>query len=151
MKYELRGRITGLESAPVFQDWFKRFNDWRSPSLGKRGERLAAKWLKKRGYRVVAQSAKELGGEIDLVARHGATWVFVEVKTRTTADFGQPWEAVGAVKERRIAQAARLFLHRRKIHDAPTRFDVVSIVWPQNGTGDPEVVHYPDAFQPSGI
>jgi putative endonuclease len=135
----------------MFGSLLKRLREWRTLPLGKRGERLAAKWLTKRGYKIVAKSVKELGGEIDLVARQGPTWVFVEVKTRTTADLGEPWEAVGAVKEKRIAQAARLFLHRRKIREVPTRFDVISIVWPKEGASEPEVVHYPDAFQPSGI
>jgi putative endonuclease len=135
----------------MFASLFKRLREWRSLPLGKRGERLAATWLKKRRYKIVARSAKELGGEIDLVARLAATWVFVEVKTRTSADLGEPWEAVGAVKEKRIAQAARLFLHRRKIRDVPIRFDVISIVWPKDVASEPEVVHYPDAFQPGGI
>ena len=129
----------------------ERLKNWWAPPLGRRGERLAANWLKKRGYRIVAHSAKELGGEIDLVARQGPSWVFVEVKTRSSAERGEPWEAVGAVKERRIAQAAGLFLHRRRIRDVPIRFDVVSIVWPTEKSGMPEVVHYPDAFQPNGI
>src|SRR5215207_7587382 len=135
----------------MFRSLLTRFRDWWSPPLGRRGERLAARFLRKHGHRIIVHSAKELGGEIDLVTRLGPTWVFVEVKTRTSADHGDPWQAVGANKERRIAQGALQFLNRRKIRDVPMRFDVVSIVWPKQGSGTPEVVHYPNAFQPGGI
>lgn len=137
--------------ASMFQSLLERFRRWRSPPLGSRGEALAAKFLKKLGHRIVARSAKELGGEIDLVTRDGKTWVFVEVKTRTNAEHGEPWQAVGANKARRMTQGARQFLHRRKIRDAAMRFDVVSIVWPEGGAGEPEVVHYSNAFHASEI
>ena len=126
----------------------KRWNAWWRPPLGLRGERLAARWLRRMGYRIIVHSARESIGEIDLVARQGPTWVFVEVKTRTTADHGEPWQAVGLAKQRQVGRAARMFLHRRKFHDVPFRFDVVSVVWPSNRKAKPQVVHYPDAFRP---
>jgi len=126
----------------------ERWKSWWSPPLGRRGERLAARHLKKLGYRIIVHSARQATGEIDLVARHGPVWVFVEVKTRTSADHGEPWQAVNPVKQRRIGRAARTFLHRRKLHDVPFRFDVVSVVWPNNRDAKPLVEHFPDAFQP---
>lgn len=125
-----------------------RWKSWWSPPLGQRGERLAAQHLKKLGYRIIVHSARQATGEIDLVARHGPTWVFVEVKTRASANHGEPWQAVNHNKQRRIGRAARSFLHRRNLHDVPFRFDVVSVLWPADSHVKPIVEHYPDAFQP---
>jgi putative endonuclease len=132
----------------MFGRLVERWRAWRRPPLGRRGEKLAAKWLRRNGYRIIVHSARESVGEIDLVARQGPTWVFVEVKTRTSADHGEPWRAVGPVKQRQIGRAARAFLHRRKLFDVPFRFDVVSVVWPSQGGAEPTVEHYPDAFRP---
>jgi putative endonuclease len=132
----------------VFERLVKRWKEWWSPPLGRRGERLAARWLRRQGYRIIVHSAREVVGEIDLVARQGPMWVFVEVKTRSSADHGEPWQAVGTAKQRQVGKAARMFLHRRKLHDVPYRFDVVSVVWPNNSGAKPEVAHYADAFRP---
>ena len=132
----------------MFERLVARLKDWWSPPLGRKGERLAAKWLRGQGYRIIVHSARELVGEIDLVARQGPTWVFVEVKTRTNADHGEPWQAVGIVKQRQVGRAARMFLHRRRLHDVPFRFDIVSVVWPSQPGAKPQVVHYPNAFHP---
>ena len=92
-----------------------------------------------RGYRVVE-------GEVDLVARDGPVLVFVEVKTRRK---GEPAEAVGAEKQRRLVRAALHFQRRHGLLEAPCRFDVVAIVWPEDG-GSPRVEHIVDAFSPAG-
>jgi putative endonuclease len=132
----------------MFARLLQRWRTWWSPPLGRRGERLAARFLRKHGFRIIVHSAREAVGEIDLVAKQGADWVFVEVKTRTSPDHGEPWRAVNAAKQRRIGRAARAFLHRRRLHDVPFRFDIVSIVWPGTPGAEPAVEHFPNAFQP---
>jgi putative endonuclease len=74
--------------------------------LGRRGERLAADYLERRGYRVVGTGFLARRGEIDLVCRRGDRLVLVEVKTRSGVGFGLPAEAVGAHKRRALSAAA---------------------------------------------
>jgi len=117
--------------------------------LGLRGEAAAARHLKRLGYKVVARGDRSVGGELDLVAVDGRTIVFVEVKTRRSQQRGRPAEAVDAVKQRRLARAAEVFLKRRGLLDYPARFDVVAVTWPEDGRR-PEIEHFKDAFEKPG-
>jgi putative endonuclease len=74
--------------------------------LGRRGERAAAEFLRRRGYRVVGAGFLARRGEVDLVCRQGDRLVLVEVKTRTSDAFGAPAEAVGLRKRRALMAAA---------------------------------------------
>ena len=78
----------------------------RARELGRRGERLAADYLRHLGYRVVGSGFLARRGEIDLVCRHGDRLVLVEVKTRRSGAFGGPAEAVGTRKRRALNSAA---------------------------------------------
>ena len=78
----------------------------RARELGRRGERLAADYLRGLGYRVVGSGFLARRGEIDLVCRRGDRLVMVEVKTRSSGDFGGPAEAVGSRKRRAMSAAA---------------------------------------------
>ena len=95
--------------------------------LGKTGEDLACRELERRGYAIVARRYRRRGGELDIIARDGATLVFVEVKAREGHDFGEAAEAVTPFKRRRIAQLAVDYMMRHHISGCPCRFDVVSI------------------------
>jgi len=96
-------------------------------SLGKTGEDLACRELKRRGYAILARRYRRRLGEIDIIARDGKTMVFVEVKAREGQVFGEATEAVTAVKQRRIIALASEYLTRHHLSDHPCRFDVVSI------------------------
>jgi putative endonuclease len=96
-------------------------------TLGKTGEDVACRELRRRGYEVLARRYRTRVGEIDIVAREGPTIVFIEVKTRTSATCGPPGEAVGPRKQRKIWLMASHFLLRRGWFDRPCRFDVVAI------------------------
>jgi putative endonuclease len=96
-------------------------------ALGKTGEDLACAELEKRGYAILARRYRRRGGEIDIVARDGATLVFVEVKARDGRAFGEAAEAVTAFKRRRITRLALDYMTRHHLSDRPCRFDVVSI------------------------
>jgi putative endonuclease len=97
-------------------------------TLGRRGEGLAAKVLRRKGYRIVATNVRTPYGELDLVARQGRWVVFVEVKARSSAAFGAPEEAVGPVKRRRLSRSALHWLTENGLADAPARFDVVGVM-----------------------
>ncbi len=122
-------------------------------SFGKRGERAAERFLKKRGMKIVAAGYSNHIGEIDLVAvektRTEKTVVFVEVKTRGSDAQGLPVEAVDQHKQRQIVQTALVFLRQHELLESRFRFDIVSVMWPED-VRHPEITHFPDAFQPAG-
>ncbi|HEY7189990.1 MAG TPA: YraN family protein [Vicinamibacterales bacterium] len=101
-------------------------NDPRQ-KLGELGEDLACAELARRGYAVLARRYRTRFGEIDIIARDDSVTVFVEVKTRTSDDYGGGAAAVTAWKQRRITQMAIDYLSRHGLHDTPCRFDVVVV------------------------
>jgi len=123
---------------------------WRRPkSLGYLGERAAEKFLKRCGYKIVARGLRLPTGELDLVAVDGRTVVFVEVKTRSSAHFGQPAEAVDDYKQMRLTRAALGYLKRHGLLECRSRFDVVAVDWPA-GRDKPRVEHFKNAFEAVG-
>lgn len=123
--------------------------DSAKSELGRWGEKIAARFLKRRGYRILQRNYVGRVGEIDIIARDGDVLVFVEVKTRTETDFGGPLEAVGPAKRRRIARAAQSYLLRHRIPEYPCRFDVVGVTC-LDGQKKPEIDLVRDAFTLSG-
>jgi putative endonuclease len=118
-------------------------------SLGQRGEALAARHLRRRGYKIVARGSRGALGELDLVAIDGRTVVFIEVKTRRSQDAGHPADAVDDDKQRRITRLAVGYLRRHGLLEYPARFDVVAITWPA-GRGKPTIEHFQHAFPAIG-
>ena len=118
-------------------------------TLGRRGEDAAARFLKRLGYKILDRGRRLAAGELDLVALDGRTIVFVEVKTRTSADAGHPAEAVDEVKQRKLTRLAVTFLKRHGLLEFPARFDVVAITWPDKG-GRPVIEHFKNAFDAVG-
>ena len=127
------------------------WNTRRGPQqpLGLRGENAAARFLRRKRYKIVARQDRVKLGEIDLVAVDGETIVFVEVKTRTDWQAGHPTEAVTADKQRRITGAALAFLRSHNLLEYAARFDVVAVTWPHD-VASPKIEHYEDAFEPTG-
>jgi putative endonuclease len=112
-------------------------------AFGKTGEDLACAELEKRGYAIVARRYRRRGGELDIIARDGATLVFVEVKAHDGRAFGEAAEAVTGFKRRRITQLARDYMMRHRLSACPCRFDVVSIHF---DSGEPVVEVIQNAF-----
>jgi putative endonuclease len=100
---------------------------------GRRGEALAARELERRGYSIVERNWRCEAGEIDLVAREGETWAFVEVKLRTGRAYGLPEEAITHRKRDRLLNAALMYLAERDLTDVIWRIDVVAIVTERGG------------------
>lgn len=94
--------------------------------LGADGENVAACYLRKQGYRILARGHRQRLGEVDLIALDGSVIVFVEVKTWRSGSAGDPSQAVDARKQERLTRAALIYLKRRKLLDHAARFDVVS-------------------------
>jgi putative endonuclease len=113
--------------------------------LGVRGEQLAATHLESLGMRIVDRGVRYPCGELDLIAVDGDVVVFVEVKTRKSGRRGAPSQAVDRKKQGRMTRAALQYLKTRRLLQSRTRFDVVSIVWPDDA-GEPVVSHLRAAF-----
>ena len=96
--------------------------------LGAIGEEAAVRLLLRSGYKILHRNFRCPLGELDLVAEDRGTLVFIEVKTRTSADFGMPLEAVSPTKQRRLVRLATYYLKGRRMLDRPCRFDAVSVV-----------------------
>jgi putative endonuclease len=112
--------------------------------LGKLGEEAASLCLKQKGYQILDQNWRFERYELDIVAKDGEWLVFVEVKTRTSAQWGNPQDAVGKGRIKRMVEAADLYI-RQKDLDFPARFDIVGAIW--NGESF-EIEHIDDAFLP---
>lgn len=94
---------------------------------GLAGEELAARHLEGLGWRVLARNWRGAGGELDIVALDGPTLVFVEVKARTGRSYGRPEEAVGKLKQGRLARTALEFMRRERRQGCAARFDVAAV------------------------
>ena len=105
----------------------------RHNDLGAEGEALAASYLETQGYCIQARNFRSGKGEIDIIASDGDTIVFVEVKTRSTARFGLPREAVTPFKQNMLRKTAMAYLVQLS-KEIPCRFDVVEIQIHSNGT-----------------
>ena len=126
-------------------NFFWRF--WRKPApepIGRRGEKLAAKHLKRAGYRILDRNVKLGRFEIDIIAREGDTIAFVEVKTRRTNTFLEPEANVTPTKQQHIRRAAKIYIDRQNDPTMYYRYDIVSVVLPDEGK--PLVKIFRDAF-----
>jgi putative endonuclease len=113
--------------------------------LGRKGQELCEKFLKKQGYKLLERNFLCKTGEIDLImaAPDGAI-IFIEVKTRTNENFAEAEGAITAAKKTRMTRAANFFVKKHKLQDFPLRFDAVIVIIGENG--EPEIRHYQNAF-----
>lgn len=112
--------------------------------LGREGEKVAERYLKRKGYKLVERNYRCMAGEVDLIVLDRRVIVFVEVKTRSDDRFGTPFEAVEFRKQQKMIRAAQFFLNAKGLHQREARFDVVGISWP---AGLPVVEHIENAFE----
>jgi len=110
--------------------------------LGAQAEDRGVALLKKLGFKILARNVRTRYGEIDVIAREKRTIVFVEVKSRGTAGFGRPEEAVTARKQGRIVRSAIQYLKENALTGSDVRFDVVAF-----GPGTGDIEHLRSAFQ----
>jgi putative endonuclease len=117
----------------------------RNKSKGRRGERLAADFLIRAGYQILHYNLRLGKKEVDLVAKDGNEWVFVEVKTRRAGGVYTPEADLTPTKQRHLFEAADLFIQRHEIYRDPLRFDFVAVEI--SPAGNHQITHYPDAFR----
>ena len=97
-------------------------------SYGTEGESAARNYLVSKGARILEMNFRRPSGEIDIIARHKGTILFVEVKRRSSLRFGRPSEAVNPAKQAHILRTAMLYLQENRLEDAPIRFDIIEIL-----------------------
>lgn len=110
--------------------------------LGKKGEDLAVEFLLKKGYEIVARNFIYQKAEVDIIARKENILAIVEVKTRSTPDFGNPQEFLKGRQIQRLIKAVDYFVTEHDL-DVEVRFDIVAIIKNKAGT---KLEHFEDAF-----
>ena len=116
----------------------------RKNELGKRGELLAADFLRQNGYEILHTNWRFEKAELDIIARKDKIIVFAEVKTRSSDKYGNPEESVSESKQSHLHRAAEAFIEQNKI-TSEIRFDIISIILKNNS---PLIEHFEDAFFP---
>ena len=135
-----------MRPSAILPGWLARLFPKRT--LGQRGEAAAARYLKRHGYKIIARGDLSKPGELDLVALDRGTVVFLEVKTRKSADVANPSEAVDHAKQRRLTRLAVTFLKRHGLLEHPARFDVIAVTWSERRR--PKIEHLKNAFDAVG-
>jgi putative endonuclease len=128
--------------SPARWPWFRRW-------FGTRSERAAARFLERLGYRILFRNYRCPRGELDLIALDGRCVVFVEVRSTGGEDVTRPAASVDAAKQLRLTDLALHFLQEYRLLHQPARFDVLALSW-REGQRQPEIAHYPNAFEATG-
>ena len=126
------------------RDRARRRRETRTFASGRRGEDLAHRYLQSHGYLVVARNFRTRTGsaEVDIVARKDDAVVFVEVKSRDSAEFGPPDRSIDREKQIHIMKAAVEYLRRADVPNERARFDIINVIL----GGQPSIEHIEDAF-----
>ena len=120
--------------------------------IGRYGEKLAARYLKKNGYKILDRNIHKSHNEIDIIAVNKEYLVFVEVKTRSVgedlySDYGTPAEAVTLQKQRRLITAAKRYIYdAKKYYDKQPRMDIVEVYLNKSNGKPLNINHIINAF-----
>lgn len=115
---------------------------------GRDSETVAAAYLQERGLEILERNVRCPLGEVDLVAREGGTYVFVEIRSYRSTRWGMAEESIGRTKMMRVVRVALWYLKRRGLLGMPVRFDVVAVQWMGK---DPRIRWIPGAFDAQGL
>jgi putative endonuclease len=129
MRHPLRRLIRPgyVKIGEMLDRWYEELPWRKRVPTGRRGEQMAARYLRRCGYIILARNYRSAGGEIDLVALDEARLVFVEVKYRTGTGFGPARDAADEGQRERIRRAARAYAEWRGVPEMPARFDLIAI------------------------
>jgi putative endonuclease len=114
--------------------------------LGAKGEKLAAGFLKRKGYKILQRNYRCKLGEVDIVAEKDKTLVFVEVRTQQTEKFGPPQYSVNSSKRSHISRVALFYIKEKRLVEQSCRFDVIAITF-SPGSRKPSIEHIENAFE----
>ncbi|RKS55771.1 putative endonuclease [Gillisia mitskevichiae] len=110
--------------------------------LGKKGEDLAVSYLLKHGYKIVVRNFRYQKAEVDIIARKKDVLAIIEVKTRSTPDFGNPQEFVKGKQIQNLVKAVNFFVTEHEL-EVEVRFDIIAIIKNSSGT---KIEHLENAF-----
>jgi putative endonuclease len=113
--------------------------------LGRYGEKLAARFLRRNGYRILARNVRLGAYEVDIIAQDRDAIAIVEVRTRATADPILPEDTIGPLKEQHLARALDTYMYQQDDPEAYYRIDIVSVIVPDRGR--PEITLFRDAVR----
>ena len=127
-------------------------------TIGLRGEQEAIRYLRKRGYKIIAHRERILRGDIDIVALDKRTVVFIEVRSKTTTERGHPTETIDTRKKQRICTLANAYIKRHRLEDYSFRLDVVTVLFTsptsiqnhwlfRRSSNTPIIEHFQNAFE----
>lgn len=111
---------------------------------GSRGENIASDLLERKGYQIIKRNFRFGRGEIDIIAKKDGLLIFIEVKSRTNLEYGEPEYAVTKSKQKQIIKIARAYLYENNISDIQCRFDVIAILF--DNYGNHQINHIENAF-----
>ena len=111
--------------------------------LGEKGEDMACDYLRQKGYRIAERNWRHGRAEIDIIAWHEDTLIFVEVKTRSSEHFASPEEAVTPKKEALLISAGQAYMQHIN-YEWAIRYDIISVIMPDNKTAS--IQHFENAF-----
>ena len=100
--------------------------------LGNIGEQIAVEYLEKNNYQILKRNFYCKQGEIDIIAKDKNEYVFIEVKTRTSKQYGNPVDAVTNIKQRHIWKSTKYYVYINKLENAYIRFDIIEILKKEN-------------------
>jgi putative endonuclease len=120
------------------------FHRFQRPLLGRRAEQLAAEYLERAGFAVLARNAREGHLEMDVIARRGGLIVFCEVRSRSDDRFISPAHTITPVKIHRLRQAAAIWLRKAELGQVEVRFDAACVVF---DTPEGRLTYYEAAFR----
>ncbi|WP_459210504.1 YraN family protein [Aquimarina rhabdastrellae] len=110
--------------------------------LGKEGEKLAKDFLIKKGYEILEQNYRYQKAEVDIIAKYRETLIVIEVKTRSTIDYGDPQDFVKPKQIQQLVKAIDYYIEERDL-DIEVRFDIIAIIKNKKGI---QIEHLEDAF-----
>ncbi len=114
-------------------------------NTGRLGEEIAVSYLKSKGYVILQKNYRSHWGEIDIVAKKNSTLSFVEVKTRKSANYGKPYEAVNLSKVKKLMRPVQYFLLQNNYKEYKLSLDVISIMLSIEGTVD-KLKHFKNIY-----
>jgi putative endonuclease len=115
-------------------------------NIGRVGEDIASTYLVSKEYNILTRNYRFKRGEIDIIAQKEDKFIFVEVKTRSSNNYGHPEDFVDERKQKEIIKTAEAFLEEQ-LHEGEIRFDIISVEF-QGNDKPPTIYHIEDAFFP---
>lgn len=116
-------------------------------ALGNRGEDIAARFLSRRGYRIIGRNVRTFLGEIDIIAKRRPYTIFVEIKTRRSMSFGPPYLAITRKKKKKLMQCALCYLKMKNLLGTPWHIDIISIEIDEFNGAVKSIEHFENAIE----